>query len=104
MHDGEDEVVICLEGELSYEVGDRGGVLHPGGLVWLPRQVPHAVANFAGAPCRFITVVTPGGIEDLFRAQRDYLSELNSQTPFDPDAFGRVPGSETRTIVGPPLR
>ena len=71
--------------------------------MWFPRHVPHAVANLAGAPCRFITVVTPGGIEDFFRAQRDYLSGLDSQNPFDPDAFGQVPGSETRTIVGPPL-
>ena len=100
VHQDEDEVVICVEGELTYQVGGRRGALEPGGLVWFPRRVPHAVANLSGAPCRFLTVVTPSGIEDLFRAQQEYLS---SGAPFDPAAFASLPGSETRPVVGPPL-
>jgi quercetin dioxygenase-like cupin family protein len=103
LHEAEDEVVICLEGALTYQVGDRRGALEPGALVWFPRRVPHAVANLSGEPCRFLTVVTPSGIEDLFRAQRAYLAGLGPEAPFDPVAFTSLPGSETRPVVGPPL-
>ncbi len=103
VHQAEDEVVVCVEGELTYQVGGRRGVLQPGALVWFPRKVPHAVANLASVPCRFLTVVTPSGIEDLFRAQHDYLSSLGSGTDFDLDAFASLPGTATRTVVGPPL-
>jgi len=103
VHEAEDEVVICLEGELAYQVGDERGALEPGGLLWFPRRTPHAVANLSDAPVRFVTVVTPSGIEEFFRAQRDYLTEVSNGRPFDPVAFGSVPGHETRIVVGPPL-
>ena len=103
VHDHEDEVVIVLDGELSYQVGDARGTLTSGGLLWFPRAVPHAVANLSGRACRFVTVVTPAGIESFFRAQRDYLASLPAGVAPDPQAFGTVPGAETRPVVGPPL-
>ncbi len=103
VHEAEDEVVICTEGELAYQVGQERGALEPGGLVWFPRRVPHALANLSDRPARFLTVVTPSGIEDFFRAQRDYLAEVSKGQPFDPAAFSTVPGHETRAVVGPPL-
>ena len=103
VHDHEDEVVAVLEGELSYRLGDETGTLSPGGTLWFPRGVPHAVANLAGGPCRFLTVVTPSGIEDFFRGQRDYLASLAPDASPDPSRLGSVPGAETRRVVGPPL-
>lgn len=32
VHAAEDEVVICTEGELAYQVGEEHGALEPGGL------------------------------------------------------------------------
>lgn len=103
MHDAEDEVVICMAGRLTYQVGDDRGELAPGSLVWFPRQVPHAVANLASEPCHFFTVVTPSGIEDLFRAQRDYLRGVGPESPFEAAVFETLPGSGTRHVMGPPL-
>lgn len=103
VHEAEDEIVIVLEGQLDYLVGDERGALSSGGLLWFPRQVPHAVANLTDTPCRFITVATPGGIEDFFRAQRDYIASLPAGTPPDPKALGAVTGAEERRVVGPPL-
>lgn len=103
VHEAEDEVVIVLDGQLDYQVGDDGGALAAGGLLWLPRRVPHAIANLAESPCRFITVVTPSGIEDFFRAQRDYRESLPAGSTPDPGALGRLPGSDVRPAVGPPL-
>lgn len=103
VHQAEDEVVIVLDGELDYQVGEERGALTAGGLLWFPRQVPHAVANLTGHPCRFITVVTPSGIEDFFRAQRDYLASLPAGTSADPSRLADVPGAQERSVVGPPL-
>ena len=36
VHDSEDEVVVVLDGELSYRVGDLRGTLTPGGTLWFP--------------------------------------------------------------------
>lgn len=103
VHEAEDEVVICVEGELVYQVGEQRGALEPGSLVWFPRKVPHAVANLSDRPARFVTVVTPSGIEDFFRAQSDFLAEVRRGQPFDRADFDSVPGHETRAVVGPPL-
>lgn len=103
VHEAEDEVVVVLAGRLRYRVGDEAGELDEGGALWFPRHVPHAVANLSGAPCRFLTVVTPSGIEDLFRAQRDYLAGLPAGASPDPAAMAALPGAETRPVVGPPL-
>jgi quercetin dioxygenase-like cupin family protein len=103
VHEAEDEVVIVLDGELAYRVGEKQGVLTAGGLLWFPRAVPHAVANLSGRPCRFLTVVTPGGIEAFFRAQRDYLAGLAPGEPPDPGALAAISGSASRPVVGPAL-
>jgi quercetin dioxygenase-like cupin family protein len=103
VHEAEDEVVIVLEGQLDYQVGEERGAVPAGGLLWFPRQVPHAVANLTGRPCRFITVITPSGIEDFFRGQRDYLASLPPGSPPDAVGFAAVAGAEQRLVVGPPL-
>ncbi len=103
IHEAEDEIVIVVEGLLDYRVGEDRGALPAGGLLWFPREVPHAVANLTDKPCRFITVVTPSGIEDFFRSQRDYLATLPSDSPPDPVGLAAVPGAEQRRVVGPPL-
>ncbi len=103
VHDSEDEVVIVLDGQLDYQVGDDRGVLSQGGVLWFPRSVPHAIANLQQQPCRFLTVVTPSGIEDFFRSQRDYLATLPPGAGPDPQAMAAVAGAEQRRVVGPPL-
>jgi mannose-6-phosphate isomerase-like protein (cupin superfamily) len=103
VHVAEDEVVIVLEGYLDYQVGEERGELAAGGLLWLPRQVPHTIANLTDAPCRFITVITPSGIEDFFRGQRDFLAGLAPGSSPDRAGFAAVPGAEQRPVVGPPL-
>ena len=103
VHHYEDEVVIVLAGELTYRVGEQRGVLAAGGLLWFPRGVPHAVANLAAGPCRFLTVVTPAGIENFFRAQRDHLASLPPGAVAEPGGLGGLPGAASRPVVGPPL-
>jgi oxalate decarboxylase/phosphoglucose isomerase-like protein (cupin superfamily) len=104
VHEAEDEVVVVLEGQLTYQVGEDRGHLSEGGLLWFPRRVPHAIANHSGQPVRFLTVVTPAGIEDFFRSQRDYLGALAPGAEPDAAAMADLPGATERTVTGPPLR
>jgi quercetin dioxygenase-like cupin family protein len=99
VHDDEDEVVIVLAGELTYRVGEKRGVLAAGGTLWFP----HAIANLSTGACRFLTVVTPAGIEDFFRAQRDYLASVPPGTAPDSQALSNLPGAASRPVVGPAL-
>jgi mannose-6-phosphate isomerase-like protein (cupin superfamily) len=103
VHDAEDEIVIVVDGELEYQVGDVSGTISAGGLLWFPRRIPHAVANVAQRPCRFIIVVTPSGIEDFFRAQRDYVASLPAEVAPRPADLAAVDGAHLRRVVGPPL-
>lgn len=103
VHDGEDEVVIVLDGQLAYRVADERGTAGAGDVLWFPRHLPHTIANLSTQPCRFVTVATPSGIEELFRAQRDYISSLPPGTPPDPKEMERLAGTANRRVVGPPL-
>lgn len=103
VHDTEDEVVVVLDGELEFQLGDERGTLRPGGMLWMPRQLPHAVANLADKACRFFTIVTPAGIEDFFRAQRDYLQPLPEGRAPDPGELASVARAGHRRVAGPPL-
>jgi hypothetical protein len=38
VHEAEDEVVVVLDGELAYRVGEKQGVLGAGGLMARPRR------------------------------------------------------------------
>ena len=103
VHDDEDEVVVVLEGELAYRVGQDEGVLTPGGVLWFPRAVPHAVAQTGTGPVRFLTVVTPAGLEDLFRAQRDLIAATPPGRSLDPAQLAALEQAATRRVVGPPI-
>ena len=84
-------------------VGDGEGTVGAGGLLWMPRLVPHAIANGGVSPCRFLTMATPGGIEELFRAQSRYLASLPPGAAPDAVAMGKLDGAEKRRVIGPPL-
>lgn len=103
IHDDEDEIVIIMEGELTYQVGEKKGVVRTGGILWFPKGIPHAVANHSGKPCRFVTVATPAGIEKLFKEQRDYIVSLPEGILPSPEALANLPSAKTRKAVGPPL-
>jgi quercetin dioxygenase-like cupin family protein len=103
IHDAEDEIVVVVEGVLTFRVGEQSGALAPGEVLWFPRGIPHAVANLSGAPCRFVTTSTPGGIEELFRAQSEYRASLPPGTPPDPAVMAQLDGAASRRAIGPPL-
>ncbi len=60
------EFVYCLEGELSYEVGDETYTLQPGDSLLFEAQLPHRWRNPHDSPAKVLLVLcTPEHAEDL---------------------------------------
>jgi len=67
VHEHEDESFYVLAGTYEFSFGDQTVTLSEGGMVFLPRGVPHTFRNVGDTPGRLLNTVTPGGLEDFFR-------------------------------------
>ncbi len=65
VHHREDEAFYLLSGALTVRVGDRVFHAEPGAFVFCPRDIPHLL-KVESPEVRMLTLVTPGGIEQLF--------------------------------------
>jgi mannose-6-phosphate isomerase-like protein (cupin superfamily) len=68
IHPGFDETYLVLEGRLHITVGDERQELEPGAGAYVSGSVPHTFANPNGERVRFLSICSPGGFEDFFRA------------------------------------
>ena len=66
-HTREDEYSYVLEGRLGALLGDQEVVAGPGDLVFKPRGQWHTFWNPGEVPTRILELITPAGLEDLFR-------------------------------------
>jgi len=66
VHSHEDETFLILEGELTVVCGEETYTAGPGAMAFLPRGVPHTFRVDGELPARFLTLITPGGMEDFF--------------------------------------
>jgi len=67
VHDREDESFYILDGSLTAYCGADVLPAGPGSFLFLPRGVPHHFTVDTAA-VTLLLIVTPGGIEDYFRA------------------------------------
>jgi quercetin dioxygenase-like cupin family protein len=100
IHQHEDEIFLLLAGTALVWFGDEEHQLDEGGIVYLPRGVPHAY-RITSARADLLMVNTPAGIEGMFRDAGRDMSEPR------PDGFEIVPDPALAarygsTIVGPP--
>jgi quercetin dioxygenase-like cupin family protein len=66
IHHYEDEVIHVLEGAIEIRL-DKGKLHAPkGGIVHLPRKIPHALTNPLQEPLRIMVYALPGGLEKYF--------------------------------------
>ena len=64
------EAFYVLEGALTFQLGDeRESSRGPGEFVFAPGGAIHTLANFSGAPARYLLLCTPGGFERRFEAE-----------------------------------
>ncbi len=66
-HSREDEFSFILEGRVWAQFGDEEHVAEVGDLVFKPRGEWHTFWNASDEPARLLELITPGGLEELFR-------------------------------------
>lgn len=68
VHHHEDEISIVLEGQIGFRSDDEEVVLGPGGYIVKPRGQVHAMWNAGTTPARMVEVISPAGLDELFRS------------------------------------
>ena len=71
VHEYEDETFYVLDGEHQFTSGDRTFRLGPGGVVFMPRGIPHAHRRVVHGVGRLLCIATPAGFERFFRDLAD---------------------------------
>ncbi|MBV9807623.1 MAG: cupin domain-containing protein [Solirubrobacterales bacterium] len=68
VHPGFDETYIVLEGRLEVTVAEERRELAPSAAAYVSGSVPHTFDNPGAERARFLSICSPGGFEDFFRA------------------------------------
>lgn len=102
-HTLEDEVFLLLSGTALVWIGDEPAVeLTQGGVVFLPREIPHGY-RITSAKADLLMINTPAGIEGMFRhAGRDRSAPRPDGFRIDPDLLGEAADLHGQIVVGPP--
>ena len=66
IHHYEDEVIHVLEGEIEIRLDNEKLHAPAGGIVHLPKKIPHALQNPLKTPLRIMVHAIPGGLEHYF--------------------------------------
>ncbi|MDO8279654.1 MAG: cupin domain-containing protein [Burkholderiaceae bacterium] len=53
-HEEDDEVILVLEGELEFRIGEETCVVTPNHVVAIPKQVPHSFVVLGDKPARIV--------------------------------------------------
>ena len=78
-HTREDEFSFILEGSVGARFGDEEVVAGPGDLVFKPRDEWHTFLNAGDTPARLLEIISPGGLEELFRWLDQLTEELSPE-------------------------
>lgn len=100
-HDEVDEAFFVVSGRLEFQLDDLRVAAGTGDFGWVPRGTAHTFACASSAPVHVVSFAVPGGVEDLFAEQWEYLSGLTGTPDASVlDAIGRRHGAPT---LGPPI-
>ena len=103
VHDREDETVFVLSGSGIFWAGDQRWELKSGDTAFLPRGLPHTYV-FTSDEAELLTVCTPGGMEELFRAAGWDLADPKPEDwAVDFKALAAAGKAAGQTVLGPPL-
>lgn len=103
VHSAEDEMFVLLTGEAVFWAGRERYELSAGGVVFLPRNLPHAY-RLVSDKVDLLTLCVPAGIEDFFRAAgRDLAKPKPEGWQLTPKTMADAAEMFGQRIVGPPL-
>ena len=67
-HRDEDEYTYVLTGRIGAVLGDQEVFGSPGDLIFKPRGQWHAMWNAGDEPAKVLEIISPAGLEELFRS------------------------------------
>lgn len=79
-HTREDEFTYVLEGRVGALLGEDEVFAEVGDLIFKPRDQWHTFWNAGDSPARVLEIISPGGLEELFRALGLMTSEPEPET------------------------
>jgi quercetin dioxygenase-like cupin family protein len=79
-HTLEDEYSYVLEGAVGALLGDDEVVGHTGDLIFKPREQWHTFWNAGDTPARVLEIISPAGLEELFREIGSLGDALDPET------------------------
>jgi quercetin dioxygenase-like cupin family protein len=102
VHGRDDEAFLLLDGAMTVWVGDQRHQLTPGGIAFLPRNIPHAVR--CDIASRALVLTTPAGPQEgVFRAAgRDLSRPVPEGWQPTLDDLRRAAEENGNTVIGPP--
>lgn len=108
-HTREAEAFYLLDGTMTYRAGEQTFHLEAGDFLWLPEGLPHAFRVTGATPVRFLGLVDPGGLFELYEQVGQHATEP-TLPPADPAALAeqvahwlQLAPTYGIEVVGPPL-
>jgi len=102
VHGRDDEAFLLLDGAMTVWVGDQRSELRPGGIGFLPREIPHAI-RFDVASRALILSTPAGPQEGVFRSVGWDLSQPRPEGwRIPPEALRQAAEQNGVTLIGPP--
>jgi quercetin dioxygenase-like cupin family protein len=100
LHENEDEIFLMLAGQAIFWFGGERHELGEGGVIFLPRNVPHAY-RVLSAGADMLVICTPGGFEDLVRATGHDLAKLKPDSWSALELITALAAGYGQRILGP---
>ncbi|MGW0607273.1 cupin domain-containing protein [Streptomyces sp. NPDC002644] len=102
LHTREDEVFLLLKGTALVWAGEEEHELREGGIVYLPRNIPHSY-RITSARADLLLIATPGGIEGMFRhAGRDLTTPRPDGFAIPETLLAEAADLYGGVVLGPP--
>ncbi|MCG8922644.1 cupin domain-containing protein [Lentzea sp. CC55] len=102
LHHNEDEVFLLLSGSALVWAGDEEHELREGGIVFLPRRVPHSY-RITSERADLLLISTPGGLEKMFRhAGRDLRTPRPDGFEIPLPLLAEAAEISGNVVLGPP--
>jgi len=86
IHHYEDEVIHVLEGAIDIRLDNEKLHAPVGGIVHLPKKLPHALYNPLKTPLKIMVYAIPGGLENYF----DEVEAALQSGPLDDETHNEI--------------
>lgn len=96
-HPGAEESFYVLEGRVELWAGGATSEAISGAFIVVPRGVPHALRRVSAEPVRMLTIVSPPGFEQIFRA----VAEIGEESLLaDPERLAALAAEYGTEVLG----